>query len=79
MRARTEYIAAIEDRIQRIEVVINAAGLAAEPGEPESVVEEIRGQAELSDRMSTLMIGDEGISQFIDEAGAACRYTYINA
>lgn len=69
MKARTEYIAAIEDRIQRMEVVINAAGLAVEPAEPGSVVDEIGEQAALSDRMSTLMIGEEGTSEFIGEAG----------
>lgn len=79
MKARGDYIAAIEDRILRMEVVINAAGLAAEPREPESVVDEIGGQAELSDRMSTLVIGKEGASQFIGEADAAYYSACINA
>jgi hypothetical protein len=50
-----------------MEVVINAAGLAAEPGEAESVVDEVGGQAGLSDLMSTLVISEEGISQFFGE------------
>ena len=79
MKARTEYIAAIENRIQRMEVVINAAGLAAEPSEPECVLDEIGVQAGLSDRMSTLMIGEEGTSEFIGEADAAYRPACVNA
>ena len=78
MKARAEYIATIEDRIQRMEVVINAAGLAAHPGERESIVDEIGGQAGFSDRMSTLMIGEEGPSQFIGEAATACLNAWIN-
>jgi hypothetical protein len=78
IKARTDYVAAIEDRIRRMEVVINAAGLVAEPGESESLVDEIEGQAGLSDRMSTLVMGEEGIYQFIGEANAACRSTCVN-
>lgn len=73
MKARTEYIASIENRIKRMEVVINAAGLVAEPTEPECVVDEIGAQAGLSDRMSTLMIGEEGKSEYFGEPDAAYR------
>jgi hypothetical protein len=65
-----------------MEVVINAAGLAAEPKEPkepEGIVDEIGVQAGLSDRMSTLVMGEEGTSEFIGEADDPCRPACVNA